>query len=124
MTRRDTMQSMHEPFGDPFYFGPELMSERFREDAEHRNKSGYGGQTYKDVLNEFAQAEQDVRVAPYLACTFPVADVAQLLTLEPRHQNQLLTVKSGKEAFHQGHGAVPLCPRRQAHTYRGIIRRR
>lgn len=59
MTRRDTMQSMHEPFGDPFYFGPELMSERFREDAERCDKSGYGGQTYKDVLDEFAQAEQE-----------------------------------------------------------------
>jgi hypothetical protein len=84
MTRRDTMQSMHEPFGDPFYFGPELMSERFREDAEHRNKSGYGGQTYKDVLNEFAQAEQDVRVTLYVAYTHSMADAALLLTLAPR----------------------------------------
>jgi len=59
MTRRDTLQSMHEPFGDPFYFGPEFMSERFKDDAEHRNKTGYGGQTYKDVLDEFAQAENE-----------------------------------------------------------------
>lgn len=68
MTRRDTLHSMHEPFGDPFYFGPEFMSERFKDDAEHRNKSGYGGQTYKDVLDEFAKAEKEVRLVLPNAC--------------------------------------------------------
>lgn len=62
MTRRDTMQSMHEPFGDPFYFGPERMHERFKDDAEHRIQSGYADKTYKSVLDEFAQAENEVRL--------------------------------------------------------------
>ncbi|KAK0629740.1 P-loop containing nucleoside triphosphate hydrolase protein [Bombardia bombarda] len=52
MTRRDTLQCIHEPFGDAFYYGPELLSERFAEDEATREKSGFASTTYKDVMDQ------------------------------------------------------------------------
>ncbi|KEZ42911.1 hypothetical protein SAPIO_CDS5351 [Scedosporium apiospermum] len=50
MTCRDTLECVHEPFGDAFYFGPERMSERFENDEAYRAKSGFANTTYADVL--------------------------------------------------------------------------
>lgn len=57
MTRRDVLKSIHEPFGDAFYFGPESLSERYRDDPAGREASGYATKTYKDVLDEFSNTE-------------------------------------------------------------------
>lgn len=64
MTRRDVMDSFHEPFGDAFYYGPELMSERYKDDPATRDASGFSRSTYKTVLDSFAQTEEQVRLAP------------------------------------------------------------
>jgi hypothetical protein len=61
MTRRDVLECSHEPFGDAFYFGPEFLSDRYRDDPEARQASATGNKTYKDVLDEFAQIENEVR---------------------------------------------------------------
>ncbi|KAK4149838.1 P-loop containing nucleoside triphosphate hydrolase protein [Chaetomidium leptoderma] len=50
MTRRDILHCVHEPFGDPFYFGPERLSDRYAKDEEARKSSGYANTTYKDVM--------------------------------------------------------------------------
>lgn len=57
MTRRDVLKSIHEPFGDAFYFGPESLSERYTDDPEAREGSGSATKTYKDVLDTFADNE-------------------------------------------------------------------
>ncbi|KAI9167409.1 Branched-chain-amino-acid aminotransferase-like protein [Paramyrothecium foliicola] len=59
MTRRDTLESVHEPFGDAFYFGPEFLSDRFRDDAAARQASGSSAKTYKDILNQVLDAGKD-----------------------------------------------------------------
>jgi hypothetical protein len=59
MTRRDTLESVHEPFGDAFYFGPEFLSDRFRDDAAAREGSGSSTKTYKDILNEVMDAGKE-----------------------------------------------------------------
>jgi hypothetical protein len=64
MTRRDTLQCIHEPFGDAFYYGPELMSERFKDDAAAREASGLSHRTYKNTLDEFQEAQQEVSLPP------------------------------------------------------------
>ncbi|KAF2143325.1 uncharacterized protein K452DRAFT_169236 [Aplosporella prunicola CBS 121167] len=51
MTRRDTLQSVHEPFGDAFYYGPERLSERYANDEKARIKSGFSDSTYKTILD-------------------------------------------------------------------------
>ncbi|KAK0710924.1 P-loop containing nucleoside triphosphate hydrolase protein [Lasiosphaeris hirsuta] len=51
MTRRDILNCIHEPFGDAFYYGPELLSERFVDDKETREKSGFSHVTYKTVVD-------------------------------------------------------------------------
>ncbi|KPM36248.1 hypothetical protein AK830_g10324 [Neonectria ditissima] len=56
MTRRDILESIHEPFGDAFYFGPEFLSDRFRDDAATREASGYAQKTYKDILDSITEA--------------------------------------------------------------------
>lgn len=49
LTREDLV-CIHEPFGDPYYFGPERMSDRYSE--EERKKSLYADTTFKDVVDE------------------------------------------------------------------------
>ncbi len=55
MTRRDVLACAHEPFGDAFYYGPERLSERFKNDEETRVKSGSGETTYKTVLDKLEE---------------------------------------------------------------------
>ncbi|GKU03389.1 branched-chain-amino-acid aminotransferase 2 [Fusarium langsethiae] len=59
MARRDILESVHEPFGDAFYYGPEILSDRFRNDTATREQSGFSNKTYKDVLNEVMDAGKD-----------------------------------------------------------------
>ncbi|TGJ86097.1 hypothetical protein E0Z10_g2633 [Xylaria hypoxylon] len=51
MTRRDTLQCAHEPFGDAFYYGPERLGERYADDEAGRLSSGFSKTTYQDVLD-------------------------------------------------------------------------
>jgi hypothetical protein len=55
MTRRETLQTVHEPFGDPWYFGPERLHDRFEDDPEARAATGYGDCTYKDIFDDIAK---------------------------------------------------------------------
>jgi hypothetical protein len=59
MTRRDILESVHEPFGDAFYYGPEFLSDRFRDDPATREASGFSKKTYKDILNEIEEAGKE-----------------------------------------------------------------
>ncbi|KAF2084056.1 hypothetical protein K490DRAFT_50058 [Saccharata proteae CBS 121410] len=51
MTCRDTLQCVHEPFGDAFYFGPERLSERYEHDEKARIESGFADSTFKTILD-------------------------------------------------------------------------
>ncbi|KAK4556816.1 hypothetical protein LTR86_006387 [Recurvomyces mirabilis] len=51
MTRRKSLQTIHEPFGDAFYYGPERMSSRFEDDEEARLKSEFADSTFKTILD-------------------------------------------------------------------------
>ncbi|KAI3336477.1 hypothetical protein HD806DRAFT_7317 [Xylariaceae sp. AK1471] len=51
MTRQDTLQCAHEPFGDAFYYGPERLGERYANDEAGRVSSGFSETTYQDVLD-------------------------------------------------------------------------
>ncbi|TKA36724.1 hypothetical protein B0A54_11592 [Friedmanniomyces endolithicus] len=84
MTRRKSLQTIHEPFGDAFYYGPERMGSRFEGDEEARAKSGFSNSTFKTILDRIDREaaervfikdityylvppeRQDARVAPSL----------------------------------------------------------
>ncbi|KAI0434143.1 hypothetical protein F5Y09DRAFT_6167 [Xylaria sp. FL1042] len=51
MTRQDTLQCAHEPFGDAFYYGPERLGERYADDEAGRLSSGFSKTTYQDVVD-------------------------------------------------------------------------
>ncbi|KAL1592392.1 helicase [Paraconiothyrium brasiliense] len=55
MTRRDTLQTVHEPFGDAFYFGPERLHDRYENDPEERMNSGFGDSTYRTIFDNIAR---------------------------------------------------------------------
>lgn len=59
MARRDILECGHEPFGDAFYFGPEFLSDRFRDDADYRQNTEYCNTTFKDVLESLADSEKE-----------------------------------------------------------------
>ncbi|KAF2749529.1 hypothetical protein M011DRAFT_419919 [Sporormia fimetaria CBS 119925] len=56
MTRRETLQCVHEPFGDAYYFGPERLHDRYEADEEARKATGHANTTYKDVFDSIAKA--------------------------------------------------------------------
>ncbi|KAH8166490.1 hypothetical protein CIB48_g1766 [Xylaria polymorpha] len=51
MTRQNTLQCAHEPFGDAFYYGPERLGERYENDEKGRLSSGFSKTKYQDVLD-------------------------------------------------------------------------
>lgn len=64
MTRRDILQTAHEPFGDAFYYGPERLSVRFADDEEARIKSGFSNSTYKTIMDRLGNDGKEVRASP------------------------------------------------------------
>lgn len=51
MTRRHDIQTIHEPFGDAFYYGPERMGTRFAKDTEACQQSGFANSTFKTIMD-------------------------------------------------------------------------
>lgn len=60
MTRRDTLNCIHEPFGDAFYFGPERLSSRFEDDVKAREESGFSNSTYQTIFDDIERKESEV----------------------------------------------------------------
>ncbi|CAI7625411.1 unnamed protein product [Penicillium pancosmium] len=61
MTQRSTIQCIHEPFGDAFYYGPERLSDRFEDDEQARVDSGFSQSTYLTVLERIEREASEVR---------------------------------------------------------------
>lgn len=61
MTRRNSLATIHEPFGDAFYFGPERMGSRFEEDEKAREESGFADSTFKMILDRIESEGKEVR---------------------------------------------------------------
>jgi hypothetical protein len=66
MTRHDTLQCVHEPFGDAYYFGPERLAERYENDPQARKESGYGESTYRTIFDRIARENSEVRLLMFL----------------------------------------------------------
>jgi hypothetical protein len=64
LTCRDTLQCVHEPFGDAWYFGPERLSDRFEKNESARVKSGFSGTTYQDVFADIEAQNIEVGSPP------------------------------------------------------------
>ena len=60
MTRRNTIQCVHEPFGDAFYYGPERLSDRFANDEKARIDSGFSQSTYKTIVDRLEWESKQV----------------------------------------------------------------
>lgn len=63
MTRRETLQCVHEPFGDAYYFGPERLAERYEDDEQARKESGYSESTYRTIFDRIARENSEVRTS-------------------------------------------------------------
>lgn len=64
MTRRKDLQTIHEPFGDAFYFGPERMGSRFEADEQARKESGFADSTFKTILDRIDSESEEVCAYP------------------------------------------------------------
>jgi len=69
MTQRDTIQCVHEPFGDAFYYGPERLSSRFADDEQARLESGFSESTYSTVMDRLEREATQVR--PFFLRDYP-----------------------------------------------------
>ncbi|KAH9870003.1 hypothetical protein J1614_006924 [Plenodomus biglobosus] len=59
MTRHKTLQCVHEPFGDAYYFGPERLAERYENDPQARKESGYSESTYRTIFDRIARENSE-----------------------------------------------------------------
>jgi len=63
MTRRGSLATIHEPFGDAFYYGPERMGSRFEDDEQEREDSGFADSTYRTIFERIeSEAAEGKRV--------------------------------------------------------------
>ena len=69
MTRRNSLQTIHEPFGDAYYYGPERMGSRFEEDEQAREESGFATSTFKTILDRIEHEGEEVRLPSRLTRT-------------------------------------------------------
>ena len=60
MTRRNSLATIHEPFGDAFYYGPERMGSRFEDDEQARKESGFANSTFKTILERIENEAVEV----------------------------------------------------------------
>lgn len=60
MTQRDTLQCIHEPFGDAFYYGPERLGSRYEDDEKARTESGFSDSTYKTIFDRIERENSEV----------------------------------------------------------------
>lgn len=56
LERKDDIQCFHEPFGEPFYYGPDRMSRRY--DEEQCRASGHQEVTFDSVMKTIMRACQ------------------------------------------------------------------
>ncbi|OAL56223.1 hypothetical protein IQ07DRAFT_1090 [Pyrenochaeta sp. DS3sAY3a] len=63
MTRHKTLQCVHEPFGDAYYFGPERLAERYEDDEEARKASGHSESTYRTIFDHIARENTEKKRA-------------------------------------------------------------
>lgn len=61
MTRRDILKTVHEPFGDAWYFGPERLAERYADDEDVREASGFAKSTYQTIMERINEDNTEVR---------------------------------------------------------------
>ena len=94
MTRHDTLQCVHEPFGDAYYFGPERLAERYENDPKARKESGYEESTYRTIFDRIAKENSEVRllIFSYVAdcCPFfglPILSLLSYLQITIDFQN-------------------------------------
>lgn len=81
MTRRDTLQCVHEPFGDAYYYGPEFMSERFKDDEAYRQASGLADKTYANILESIKEdGDKEVRLSSTNFCATTITTTTTATT--------------------------------------------
>jgi hypothetical protein len=98
MTRHDTLQCVHEPFGDAYYFGPERLAERYESDPQARKESGYEDSTYRTIFDRIARENSEVRLLVFF------------LLFQSPHSIQLLSSHSGLFPRHLCLGLPPANP--------------
>ena len=70
MTRPDVLNCLHEPFAEPFYFGPERMAERYTNglNENRRLASGHKKTNYYDVMEKI---KMELDKVSYLTSLIP-----------------------------------------------------
>lgn len=90
MTRTKTLQCVHEPFGDAYYFGPERLAERYESDPEARKSSGYAESTYRTIFDRIARENSEVRSRHFFELSYFHACFINLISLWSPISNDIL----------------------------------
>jgi len=71
--QREEFRTLHEPFGEPFYYGPERMSNRFTPEGRPEDFKKYGDLTFDKMWKDVTQVNGDGKFRTF------VKDMAQYI---------------------------------------------
>jgi hypothetical protein len=107
MTRHKTLQCVHEPFGDAYYFGPERLAERYEGDLPAREESGYSESTYRVIFDRIAKENSEVRLQRLFS--FTTSFIRQSYTIDFNVRGLIVSVRYILWPSHHNF-AVDFCP--------------
>lgn len=114
MTQRNTLTSIHEPFGDAFYYGPERLSARYENDLKAREESGFSQSTYQTILERLEREEaSEVRVHSSQRAMPPIILVSRLLFhASPTSSRPLVSCSPAAflDPCYEGFTSISFCP--------------
>ena len=63
MNNGDVYACLHEPFGDPYYYGPERI--KFEKNDDIATKRGVSIKTWREVIDGIMEKNDEVCYPPY-----------------------------------------------------------
>jgi hypothetical protein len=110
MTRHDTLQCVHEPFGDAYYFGPERLAERYENDPKARKESGYEESTFRTIFDRIARENSEVRLLMFLLLSLSPHSIQHSLSHTGHFRRHLCRVSLGPPRPIPSRSTTPIGP--------------
>lgn len=97
MTRRQSLQTIHEPFGDAYYYGPERMGSRFETDEKARAESGFSDSTFRTIMDRIEQEAAEVGRSTFspVASSIEVLPIAHFIACVSFHRQGTVFLRAG-----------------------------
>ncbi|RDI78813.1 hypothetical protein Vi05172_g11233 [Venturia inaequalis] len=117
MTCRDTLQCVHEPFGDAWYFGPERLADRYTAEQakEAIAANGFEDATYKGIFEKMEKDNTEgKRIFIKDMAQYWIPQDGKPSSIAPSLVNYKRGVGTNGESSSEGHIEVNVAPSKDA----------